>query len=320
MWLLKSISITTPAETLAVGNSDSIEYDINTKYGVTGVIWTSNIQGRMAPLYRQIIQYPQIHLSTPETLQVPDPCSAPHFTICPTPDPTFLFEIQKSGRTDAFYFFPNYWYPNYGSLSGDSLSDNRNARSFNLPIVIKQALGVQNSFPTVLALVVYEKCRGSDSSLVFINGYTGDTVRSPGYNRNAMLCSQTFSAPTGENVLVVWESNRSGRGHIYSRVVRLYFNSIVENSHSPVAFQLLQNYPNPFNPTTTIRYGLTSRSHVILTVFNTLGQRVTTLVNESQEAGYHDVRFDAGGLASGVYFYRLQAGDFLQSRRLVILK
>jgi hypothetical protein len=135
-----------------------------------------------------------------------------------------------------------------------------------------------------------------------------------------MLCSQTFSAPTGENVLVVWESNRSGRGHIYSRVVRLYFNSIVENSHSPVAFQLLQNYPNPFNPTTTIRYGLTSRSHVILTVFNTLGQRVTTLVNESQEAGYHDVRFDAGGLASGVYFYRLQAGDFLQSRRLVILK
>jgi hypothetical protein len=68
------------------------------------------------------------------------------------------------------------------------------------------------------------------------------------------------------------------------------------------------------------RYGLPGRSHVILTVFNTLGQRVAALVDGYQDAGYHDVRFDAGRLASGVYFYRLQAGDFVQSRKLVILK
>ena len=84
--------------------------------------------------------------------------------------------------------------------------------------------------------------------------------------------------------------------------------------------RLEQNYPNPFNPSTTISYALTTRSHVTLTVFNTLGQQVAARINESQEAGYHDVRFDGSGLASGVYFYRLQAGDFVQAKKFVILR
>jgi hypothetical protein len=81
-----------------------------------------------------------------------------------------------------------------------------------------------------------------------------------------------------------------------------------------------QNYPNPFNPSTTIRYGLPSRSHVTLTVFNTLGQQVATLAEGEMEAGYHETVFDASGLASGVYLYRLQAGNFVQTKRLLILK
>ena len=85
-------------------------------------------------------------------------------------------------------------------------------------------------------------------------------------------------------------------------------------------FELSQNYPNPFNPATTIRYALPQRSHVTLTVFNALGQQVATLVNESQDPGFHDVPFNGGGLASGVYIYRLQAGEYVQSRTLVLLK
>jgi len=89
---------------------------------------------------------------------------------------------------------------------------------------------------------------------------------------------------------------------------------------NPALFVLEQNYPNPFNPTTTIRYAIPQRSHVMLTVFNTLGQQAATLVDETQEAGYHNVRFDGTGLASGVYIYRLQAGSFVQSRKLVLLR
>jgi len=82
---------------------------------------------------------------------------------------------------------------------------------------------------------------------------------------------------------------------------------------------LLQNYPNPFNPSTMIRYGLSRRSQVSLAVYNTLGQLVSQLVSVEQEAGYHEGKFDASGISSGVYFYRLQAEDFVQTRKFLLL-
>jgi photosystem II stability/assembly factor-like uncharacterized protein len=83
---------------------------------------------------------------------------------------------------------------------------------------------------------------------------------------------------------------------------------------------LFSNYPNPFNPGTTIKFELRKPSDVRLSVFDMLGREVSVLVNERREAGVHEVRFDASKLASGVYFYRLHAGDFTQTKRLLRLK
>ncbi len=88
----------------------------------------------------------------------------------------------------------------------------------------------------------------------------------------------------------------------------------------PSDFSLKQNYPNPFNPSSTIQFGLPEASFVRLEVFNMLGQRVSELVNEQLPTGYHSVRFDASSLASGIYIYRIQAGSFVQTKKMMLIK
>ncbi|MFC2102947.1 right-handed parallel beta-helix repeat-containing protein [Bacteroidota bacterium] len=93
-----------------------------------------------------------------------------------------------------------------------------------------------------------------------------------------------------------------------------------EDLKIPTKYELAQNYPNPFNPTTTIQYGIKERSSVELVLYDILGRRVEVLVNEEQDVGYYKVHFNAGMLASGVYFYRLQAGEFVESKKMILLK
>ncbi|MBN2279856.1 MAG: T9SS type A sorting domain-containing protein, partial [Candidatus Marinimicrobia bacterium] len=85
-------------------------------------------------------------------------------------------------------------------------------------------------------------------------------------------------------------------------------------------FELGQNYPNPFNPTTTIPFVLDKNVNVTLTVYNMLGQEVATLMNHEMQAGYHTVNFDASTLATGMYIYKLQAGEVQQTRRMMLVK
>ena len=93
------------------------------------------------------------------------------------------------------------------------------------------------------------------------------------------------------------------------------------NSKVPIEYSLSQNYPNPFNPSTTIEYSIPERTNVKLTVINIVGEEVTTLVNRTMDAGNYSVEFSAkGGLPSGVYFYSLQAGNFMTSKKMVLLK
>jgi hypothetical protein len=88
----------------------------------------------------------------------------------------------------------------------------------------------------------------------------------------------------------------------------------------PSGFSLDQNYPNPFNPVTTIRYALPRQVHVDLSLYNTLGQRVRALVGGEEPAGLHEVRLDGTNLASGVYIYIVRAGEFIQSKKLLVIR
>ena len=85
-------------------------------------------------------------------------------------------------------------------------------------------------------------------------------------------------------------------------------------------FELFQNYPNPFNPSTTINFKLKEISHVVLSVYNVLGQKLFDLVNSELSAGIHNVKFDAENLSSGIYFYKLKAGSYTDIKKMLLLK
>jgi len=88
----------------------------------------------------------------------------------------------------------------------------------------------------------------------------------------------------------------------------------------PSKFTLSQNYPNPFNPTTTISFSILRDANVTLTVYNLLGQKVATLVDESLTPGSYLIDFDARGLATGTYFYAIEAGSFKSVKKMTLLK
>ena len=93
----------------------------------------------------------------------------------------------------------------------------------------------------------------------------------------------------------------------------------------PTEFELAQNYPNPFNPETEIRFGLPEASEVLLRVFNTLGQEIRTLVDRPYQAGFHSVRWDGkdnlgNPVSSGIYFYQIKAGKYVQVKKMSLLR
>ena len=113
----------------------------------------------------------------------------------------------------------------------------------------------------------------------------------------------------------------NGNESCYSNEITLTLTGIKdENQILPGSFELSQNYPNPFNPQTTIQYSLPQKCHVVVKVYNALGEEIAELVNSYEDAGYHKVDFDANRLSSGIYFYRIQAGEFSSLKKMILLR
>jgi len=89
---------------------------------------------------------------------------------------------------------------------------------------------------------------------------------------------------------------------------------------NPFSYVLTQNFPNPFNPSTTIQFNVPERSLINLTVYNIIGEKVAVLVDGEKEAGFYSLEFNAAGLPSGIYIYRLQSSEFVQVRKMILLK
>jgi hypothetical protein len=129
---------------------------------------------------------------------------------------------------------------------------------------------------------------------------------------------------TGNVFVAGWSLGEYGAGYWSLYTTVKYVQSPVgvaeSDGREPQRFELLQNYPNPFNPSTKIRYAITRPGRVTLQVFNLQGQEVATLVNENKAAGEHEIQWHPAGLPSGIYLYRVQAGEFVDTKKLVLMK
>ncbi len=137
---------------------------------------------------------------------------------------------------------------------------------------------------------------------------------------NAVAAGDLDGDGLDELIVAAEDAAPSGRVYVFSGKLITRIAEAPDQPFAPNDFRLQQNYPNPFNPTTTIQFYLPHSGHVTLKVYNTRGQEIATLLSRNLTGGAHKVIWNAGGAASGVYFYRLQAGDFVQTKKLAMIR
>jgi hypothetical protein len=144
----------------------------------------------------------------------------------------------------------------------------------------------------------------------------------PGEPLRLTLWSDELRKESDLSILSIYDvaaNNYIGNGFIYLPDA-VWLTEVEIAAEIPLSNALYQNYPNPFNPSTTIQYAISAPGRVVLEVYNILGQKITTLVDNEHTAGVYEIIFDGTTLSSGPYFYRIQAGDFIETRRFILLK
>jgi hypothetical protein len=162
----------------------------------------------------------------------------------------------------------------------------------------------------------------SRQGYIFAGRYNGEIYQST--NNGSSWTDISTGAPSVTVLSFAFDTN--GFAYIGSEGMGLYrstesITSVGDITNgSPMKYTLEHAYPNPFNPMTTIRYQLPIQSHVTLKIFDILGRDVATLVDDIEEPGYKSVRFNAQDLASGVYYYRIKAGNYCETKILLLIK
>jgi photosystem II stability/assembly factor-like uncharacterized protein len=157
---------------------------------------------------------------------------------------------------------------------------------------------------------------------ILIANVQGDAFITDDYGDNwfswdeGLLNTHIFSFSIGDSN--VYAATSAG---VWKRPLKEMITNVESTLYQlPSNYSLNQNYPNPFNPTSTIRYSINERVKVSLKIFDILGREISTLVNDEKAAGRYEVVFNANGLASGIYFYRLQAGSYVETKKMILMK
>jgi hypothetical protein len=179
------------------------------------------------------------------------------------------------------------------------------------------SFSVDGPYDAKYMLRIFYAAAGAKQGQLAVDGNT--IVPSIAFNDTADTFTDQFTMSKGTHTITV-SSAAGGVTVDYLQVIVFVPTGVHSSRELPEGYALAQNYPNPFNPTTTINFSLGKPSQVKLTVYNLLGQKVVTLLDRHMKAGPHIVSFDASNLTSGIYFYRLEAGDFLSQRRMLLIK
>jgi hypothetical protein len=225
------------------------------------------------------------------------------------------FEIYQKSSQDAGV-----------SWGADMRLTNNTSISHNPSVVVYAAA------PVIAVHVVWNDDRDGNDEIYYKNSINGgNTWSSDTRLTNSTGDSYSSSvAVSGTVVHVVWNDNRDGNFEIYYKR-NPTGNAVAINNISteiPSSYSLSQNYPNPFNPTTNVQFSIpqpvilsaAKNLFVTLKIYDILGKEVATLVNEILQAGTYEVKFDGSTLNSGVYFYKLQTGDFVDVKKMILIK
>lgn len=228
--------------------------------------------------------------------------------------------IQGSGMDTTYYDYTTHLIMLFPFTFGKTISTRDSSSSFPGSYTILRSITTYDAFGSMTTPSgTFQALRMTETSITqtVFGGvpYSTDTsVSYTWFTRDGFFVGITpkLKNPTGSSILV--------KELAYITLINTPTGVAEAGDALPSAFQLSQNYPNPFNPSTAISYDLPAASVVTLKVYDVLGKEVASLVDGVQSAGSRTVRFDGSSLRSGVYFYRLQAGTFSETRKLVLIK
>lgn len=324
-------------DTVAISNSDSTAFDFGTEsFSQSGaILYTLKTPTKISAVSVGFTYYPTFSLKAPDTVPFFSIILQPRFVQSYYSAQRIVFEMKGTltiARDIYLYNIKSF----YGANNPIRITDSeknyvayRNARAYFNPIItMPSENAIQNITPynhvIVFECISMADTTGNTSVIIMQQGLT-DSIGSNGYNRNPIVGANPFYS-IKENkavVPVVWESNRSGKNHLYGKnAISGIPDWVLETEQFVQHFSLLQNYPNPFNPNTTINYQIPKNSFVTLKVYDLLGREISTLVDKELNAGSYSYDFQAShfGLTSGIYFYQLRAGEFVQTKKMLLLK